>query len=693
MSFLYIFKSESSKVEVENLKTQALKSKEIIIDRENEITELKKMIELKEEKYKETYEKSINLNLEIEQSKENITKAQIEIATLKKYIANDKEKYRKVYEENVNLKLENNKCNESKISLEGDIARLKSSINQEKEKKLAILKENANLKLESEKNEKLRLENKRYEEIRAKLENDTDKLKCVIEEKKEENLIIYKETIALKLELENKEKINESNEIQIANLQKYIEEQKEKFSELCRDNDMLKLQNKKYEEIVAQNENHEFKYKEQIIVQENINKECRLQNKELSKKILEYEDILSDADYYKIKDIKNYLIKLENDKCNIEKIINSRQSDLKRLNQNIEELEKKVIVLNDEILYQSFGLYTPMYHFANSEEYKDELTKIRDMQKKILKDDKAASNVSYWGIDINGDKDQKLVRDNVKQMIRCFNSECDAIINKVKFNNIESIRNRIEKSYDSLNKINRRNGIEISEEYLNLKYKELNLAYECNLKTQEEKEERRRLLEDKREEAKLLKEIEEKRRELEKEKMHYDNVMKHIEEQIKNEQSEERLKVLLNKKNDLENNLCDVDKALKEVDYREANYKAGYVYIISNIGAFGKNVYKIGMTRRLEPQDRIDELGNASVPFKFDVHAMIFSDDAPKLESAIHRAFEDKKINVVNGRKEFFKVTLEEVEKVVKANYDKSVDFVKIPEAQQYRESLKIKGI
>lgn len=693
MSFLDIFKSESSKVEIENLKTQALKSKDIIIDKENKITELKKLIELKEEKYKEAYEKSINLNLEIDQSKEIITNAQIEIATLKKYIGVDKEKYREVYEENVKLNLENNKCNEIKTSLEGDIVRLKSSIEQEKEKNLAIFKENANLQLEIEKNERLKLENKKHEEIRTKLESDINRLKCVIEEKKEENLITYKENINFKLELEKREKIIESNEIQIINLQKYIDDEKEKFTELCKDNDRLKLQNKKYEEIVAQNENHEFKYKEQISVQENINKECRLQNKELSKKISEYEDILSNADYHKVKDIKNYLIKLENDKCNIEKVVNAKQSDLKRLNQNIEELEKKVIVLDDEILYESFGLYTPMYDFANSEEYKDELTKIRNKQKEILKDDKAASNISYWGIDINVDKDPKLVRDNVKQIIRCFNSECDAIINKVKFNNIESIRNRIEKSYDSLNKINKRNGIEISDEYLNLKYKELNLAYEYNLKTQEEKEERRRLLEDKREEAKLLKEIEEKRRELEKEKMHYDNVMKHIQEQIKNEQSEERLKVLLNKKNDLENNLCDVDKALKEVDYREANYKAGYVYIISNIGAFGKNVYKIGMTRRLEPQDRIDELGNASVPFKFDVHAMIFSDDAPKLESAIHRTFEDKKINVVNGRKEFFKVTLEDVEKVVKANYDKSVDFVKIPEAQQYRESLKIKRV
>ncbi|ABR34461.1 DUF4041 domain-containing protein [Clostridium beijerinckii] len=641
MSFLDIFKSESSKAEIENLRTQYLKAKEIIIDKENKIIELKRLIELKEEKYKEAYEKSINLNLEIEQGKENITKAQIEIATLKKYIEIDKEKYREVYEENVKLKLENTKGNEINISLEDDIVRLKSYIEQEKEKKLEILKENSNLKLESEK----------------------------------------------------REKIIESNEIQIINLQKYIEDEKEKFMELCKDTDTLKLQNKKYEEIIVQNENNEFKYKEQISVQENINKECRLQDKKLSEKISEYENILSDADYHKVKDIKNYIIKLENDKCNVEKVINSKQSDLKSLNQNIEELEKKVIVLDDEILYQSFGLYTPMYDFANSEEYKDELTKIRDIQKEILKDNKAASNVLYWGIDINADKDPKLVRDNVKQMIRCFNSECDAIINKVKFNNMESIRNRIEKSYDSLNKINKRNGIEISDEYLNLKYEELKLAHEYNLKIQEEKEERRRLLEDKREEVKLLKEIEEKKRDLEKEKMHYDNVMRNIQEQIKNEQSEERLKVLLNKKNDLENNLCDVDKALKEVDYREANYKAGYVYIISNIGAFGKNVYKIGMTRRLEPQDRIDELGNASVPFKFDVHAMIFSDDAPKLESAIHRAFESKKINVVNGRKEFFKVTLEEVEKVVKANYDKSVDFVKIPEAQQYRESLKIKGI
>ena len=134
-------------------------------------------------------------------------------------------------------------------------------------------------------------------------------------------------------------------------------------------------------------------------------------------------------------------------------------------------------------------------------------------------------------------------------------------------------------------------------------------------------------------------------------------------------------------------------KTIKDIDYREANIKAGYVYVISNIGSFGENVYKIGMTRRLEPMERIDELGGASVPFKFDVHAMIFSDNAPALEAALHRAFENKKLNMVNRRREFFNVTLDEIEEVVKKNYDKTVEFVRLPEAEQYRESLKMKAV
>ena len=141
------------------------------------------------------------------------------------------------------------------------------------------------------------------------------------------------------------------------------------------------------------------------------------------------------------------------------------------------------------------------------------------------------------------------------------------------------------------------------------------------------------------------------------------------------------------KKKELEAQLSTLDDSMQQIDYREANQKAGYVYIISNVGAFGEGVYKIGMTRRLEPMDRIDELGDASVPFDFDVHALIFSDNAPGLEAALHKAFEDRKLNMVNTRREFFRVSLEEIKTVVKKNFDQTVDFVDVPLAEQYRQS------
>ena len=138
---------------------------------------------------------------------------------------------------------------------------------------------------------------------------------------------------------------------------------------------------------------------------------------------------------------------------------------------------------------------------------------------------------------------------------------------------------------------------------------------------------------------------------------------------------------------ELSENLSEVDTGIADVDYREANQKAGYVYVISNIGSFGEGIYKIGMTRRLDPMERVKELGDASVPFEFDVHALIFTDDAPGLEAALHREFSDRRVNMVNNRREFFRVSLEEIEQVVMANYDKTVEFTEAPDAAQYRTS------
>ena len=190
-----------------------------------------------------------------------------------------------------------------------------------------------------------------------------------------------------------------------------------------------------------------------------------------------------------------------------------------------------------------------------------------------------------------------------------------------------------------------------------------------------------------REAAKLQKEIEAQRKKIEKEQTHYQTAYEKLLKQLESSPDDADL---IQKKSELETQLQDIDKAMKDIDYREANQRAGYVYIISNIGAFGENVYKIGMTRRLDPQDRVDELGDASVPFNFDVHAMIFSDDAPALETALHKAFEDRKLNMVNTRREFFHVTLDEIKDVVKKNFDKTVEFIDVPDAEQYRISLKM---
>ena len=181
--------------------------------------------------------------------------------------------------------------------------------------------------------------------------------------------------------------------------------------------------------------------------------------------------------------------------------------------------------------------------------------------------------------------------------------------------------------------------------------------------------------------------MQEKLKRLGKEQQHYNNALAKVNAQL-DAASEEDRAAIEEKKSIIESQLQKIDKEFADVDYRQANQRAGYVYIISNIGAFGENVYKIGMTRRLDPQDRVDELGDASVPFNFDVHAMIFSDDAPKLEAALHNAFADRKLNFVNQRREFFNVTLEEIKKVVKENFDKSVEFVELAPAQQYRESI-----
>lgn len=379
-------------------------------------------------------------------------------------------------------------------------------------------------------------------------------------------------------------------------------------------------------------------------------------------------------------------------KLNLEGEIEKLKEESDLLSNEISSKKSEILQLNDVILLQEFGLYEPIYDFATSDEYKERLKLVREKQKECIWNESAALCSKEWAINGSYSKGDVFIKKSIKQIVRSFNNECDVLISKVKFNNAEAYIHKIIKSYDDLNKLHEPMCVHITQSYLNLKIKELRLAYEYALKRQAEKEEQRSIREQMREEAKLMEEIEMRRKEVAKELSHYNRQAIQVEELLLKAPEEDK-QHLIERKSFITDRLNELDREIKEMDYREANKRAGYVYVISNIGSFGENVYKIGMTRRLEPMDRVDELGSASVPFKFDVHAMIFSEDAPKLEAALHRAFDSKKVNMVNNRKEFFKVTLEEIEKVVKDNFERAVEFISIPNAEQYRETLKIMSL
>lgn len=374
--------------------------------------------------------------------------------------------------------------------------------------------------------------------------------------------------------------------------------------------------------------------------------------------------------------------KMQNELSEIDDEIKTRKTEL-------EDIKKQIIETNDEILYQECGLYEPKYIFENAEAYKMELNNIRQKQKDMIKSNEAVQGNTDWTVNGKISTGRKMVNDTQKLLLRAFNNECDTLVSKVKHNNYESYEKRMIKACETISKLGNVMSISITPQYLDSKLSELKLALDYQKKKEQEKEELREARERLREQRALQKEIDQAREKIKKEQRHYEQAMSVLKQRLEKADSEEK-QALEIKKQELETHLDDIDKSLADIDYREANQRAGYVYIISNIGSFGKDIYKIGMTRRLEPMDRIYELGDASVPFRFDTHAMIFSDDAPALETALHRAFEDRKVNMINQRREFFRVTLDEIKEVVKENFDKTVEFIDFPEAEEYRLSTKM---
>lgn len=362
------------------------------------------------------------------------------------------------------------------------------------------------------------------------------------------------------------------------------------------------------------------------------------------------------------------------------------------LNRQIADKKKDLIILDDELLLQSFGFYKPRYDLQNSELYKARLEQVRGQQAAMVKAGKAATCPTNWSVNNSQKEGERMIRDYTKLIVRSFNNECDASIVNVKFNNVDSIEKKICKAFEALNNLAQRMNIHIVPEYLNLKLEELYLCHEYQVKKQQEKEEQKRIREQMREEARLLKEIEEMKLKIEKEEKHFNQAIQSIDKRIQKAETDAERKILEKEKADIQRKLEETEKNKRDIQYREQNTRAGYVYVISNIGSFGENIYKIGVTRRLDPEERIDELGDASVPFDFDIHAMVFSDDAPSLENTLHKAFDKRRLNLINARREFFSVTLDEIERMVKISFNKPVEFVRLADAAEYRQSLMMRN-
>lgn len=385
--------------------------------------------------------------------------------------------------------------------------------------------------------------------------------------------------------------------------------------------------------------------------------------------------------------------KIEQEKTNfatLQASCDAKSVESSELTQKIEQLRADVLVVEETLLLESFAHYLPKFSFTNSEAYKTRLDGIREQQKTLIKNGDASVGGQGWTVNNSEAQGRKLVNDMIKLQIRSFNNEADYCVDNVKFNNIEAGEKRIRKSFETLNKLGQLMNVRLSENFLNLKLDELRLAFEYQVKKQEEKEEAKRVREELREQQKLEQEIRAVREKIAKERKHFAAAIKDLEARLQKPINDEERAAIEAKMAEVKQGFAELDSEEKLIDYREQNAKAGYVYVISNIGAFGEGVFKIGMTRRLEPMDRIDELGDASVPFTFDVHALVFSENAPALEARLHEHFEASRLNKINARKEFFRADINEIELVIRQNFDAAVEIVHDAAAEQYRESLRI---
>lgn len=420
-----------------------------------------------------------------------------------------------------------------------------------------------------------------------------------------------------------------------------------------------------------------------------IKKQLKLQEKELQNtikeeknKIQDYKDKELTAVNEKKREIMDMIADLKLERKDIAAKNEKLHDEIRLKKEKILELDSNI---KDRILNSDLKDIFVNHFEENitSKDLKDKLSMLSLDEKDMVKNDEA---INYSGYD----EKKSYINSQIKQILRAFNTECDYLFSSLNARNYENYHNKIVRSFETLNRIYKVDKVEITREYLQIKLEKLNLINERAIKIEQEKELQREIKEQMKEEEKVRRELEQQEKKIEKEERQFGNEIKSLFKRLEKTKNDIEKELYADKIRELEEKVKQLEEDKKDVENRKVNTRAGYVYVISNIGSFGEGIYKIGLTRRLDPYDRVKELGDASVPFEFDVHAMIFSDDAPTLENTLHRHFRDRELNKVNHRKEFFRVDIDEIEEVVKNNHNNTVEFTKIPVAEQYWESQNI---
>jgi hypothetical protein len=356
------------------------------------------------------------------------------------------------------------------------------------------------------------------------------------------------------------------------------------------------------------------------------------------------------------------------------------------LQRRIAELEAEVarlqadaaVVLDDDRILQEVGIYQYHHPLENAAAYKVHLGALSEQIKAMVKAGDAVLASDMFTFNNSLAKGRKMTAEFSKLMLRAYNAEADNSVRSLRAGNVVTAKNRLQSFVTAVAKLGAMMEMRINPEYHALRIRELELTADHLMKLQVEKEEAREERERIREEQKAERELAAERARLDKEREHYLNALETLR------RSGDELGIA-----ELNGRLQEIDEAIAQNDYRIANIRAGYIYVISNRGAFGPSIVKIGLTRRLEPMDRIRELGDASVPFPFDVHAMFFAEDAITVQADLHRAFADRRVNHVNLRREFFFATPAEVREVLLEQVGNLLEFNEEPEATQFLQSKK----